>query len=95
MIVLLRVIQGFTIAGVPATTIAYIGEEIETKSSNIATANYISTNALGGMIGRIVTGYLSDQYKWQVSLIILTIFGVFVLLFVLITPSLLLYLDRL
>ncbi|MFC7687850.1 MFS transporter [Ureibacillus sp. GCM10028918] len=84
-ILLLRIIQGFTLAGVPAAALAYIAEEIETESRQLATALYISTNALGGMIGRIVTGYLSEQYNWQGALIIFAIFGAFVFIFVLFT----------
>lgn len=85
LIVALRFVQGFTLAGVPAAALAYIGEEIEPKSSSFATALYISTNALGGMIGRIVAGFVADRYNWQLSLNFIVIFGVFVLLIVLFT----------
>ncbi len=82
VITLLRFIQGFTLAGVPAAALAYISEEIDVKSSHIAIALYISSNPLGGMIGRVITGYYSE-INWQIAFYILSIFGAFVFLFVL------------
>lgn len=82
LVIFLRMIQGFTLAGVPATALAYIVEEIEAKSTHFATALYISCNALGGMIGRVLTAYLSEQFGWQSSIWIIVAFGVIVFLFV-------------
>ncbi|MEK4230445.1 MFS transporter [Solibacillus sp. FSL H8-0538] len=83
IILILRFIQGFTLAGVPAAAIAYIGEEIDSQYSALATSLYISCNALGGMIGRIVTAYVSEQYSWQLAFILLCIFGTVILIIVL------------
>lgn len=80
----LRLIQGFTLAGVPAASLAYIGEEIDAKVRNLATSIYISTNALGGMIGRFLAGYLSETYSWQLAISIISIFGIFVFVFIMI-----------
>ncbi len=82
VITILRFIQGFALAGVPAAALAYIGEEIDSKSSHMATALYISSNPLGGMIGRVVTGYFSE-INWQYAFYILAIFGVIVFIIVL------------
>lgn len=65
--VFLRFIQGFALAGVPAAALAYISEEIDRKDIAYATALYISSNALGGMIGRVLAGYLSDHFSWQTA----------------------------
>lgn len=82
VISLLRLIQGFTLAGVPAASLAYIGEEINHKVSNIATAIYISCNALGGMIGRFLAGFFSETHNWQLAISIILIFGIFVFIVV-------------
>jgi YNFM family putative membrane transporter len=82
VVVLLRTIQGFMLAGVPAAALAYIGEEIEPKSSHIGTSLYISCNALGGMLGRVLTGYLSESYGWQSAILIIIAFGALVFLIV-------------
>ncbi len=75
LIIILRFVQGFALAGVPAAALAYISEEIHKQFTNIATALYISFNSLGGMIGRFMTGFIAEQASWQMSLYILSIFG--------------------
>ena len=65
IIVLLRFIQGFALAGLPAASLAYLNEEIDRFSVGTATALYIASNALGGMVGRVVAGYLTDTYSWE------------------------------
>ncbi|WP_328215901.1 MFS transporter [Ureibacillus terrenus] len=85
IISLLRFIQGFALAGVPAASLAYIGEEIDSKARNLATSIYISTNALGGMIGRFLAGFLSETYSWQLTISIIMFFGMAVFIFVLMT----------
>ncbi|WP_142826973.1 MFS transporter [Planococcus soli] len=67
MLLILRFIQGFALAGVPAAALAYISEEVDRKNIAYATALYISSNALGGMLGRFLTGYLTDHFSWQIS----------------------------
>lgn len=67
VLLILRFIQGFAMAGVPAAALAYIIEEIDRKNIAYATALYISSNALGGMIGRFLTGFLTDTFSWQFS----------------------------
>lgn len=65
----LRFLQGFALAGVPAAALAYISEEIDRKNIGFATALYISSNALGGMAGRVLAGYLTDHFSWQATFI--------------------------
>ena len=83
IILVLRFLQGFVMAGVLAAALAYINEEIHGRSVNLATALYISFNGTGGMLGRFVTGYLAERWSWELSLQLLTIFGVAVFVFLL------------
>ncbi|MDN4606254.1 MFS transporter [Sporosarcina highlanderae] len=76
LILILRFVQGFALAGVPAAALAFISEEVDKQFTNVATALYISFNSLGGMFGRFMTGYIAEQATWQTSLYILSIFGV-------------------
>lgn len=82
-IIFLRFVQGFLLAGVPSTALAYISEEINKKFISVATALYISCNALGGMIGRVVTGYATEHFSWEKAFYILAASGVFVFILVL------------
>lgn len=72
---ILRFIQGFALAGVPAAALAYISEEIDRKNVAYATALYISSNALGGMLGRVLSGFLTDTFSWQATFYIFAVIG--------------------
>lgn len=75
VILILRFVQGFALAGVPAAALAYISEEIDRKNVAYATALYISSNALGGMIGRVLSGFLTDSFSWQTAFFVFAIAG--------------------
>ncbi|WP_249870258.1 MFS transporter [Oceanobacillus saliphilus] len=83
LIVLLRFIQGFALAGLPAASLAYLNEEIDRRSVGVATALYISSNALGGMAGRVVTGYVTDHYSWETAFYVFAVIGLLILVVVL------------
>ncbi|MBW3112598.1 MFS transporter [Bacillus sp. MCCB 382] len=68
MLVAGRILQGITLAGLPAVAMAYLGEEIEGKSLGMAMGLYISGNSIGGMSGRIISGVLTDYFSWHVAL---------------------------
>ncbi len=78
-LILFRFIQGFALAGLPAASLAYISEEIQRRSAGVATALYISSNALGGMLGRVTTGYVTDHYSWQTAFYVLAVVGIIIL----------------
>src|SRR5699024_2505883 len=82
LILFLRFIQGFAIAGLPSTALAYISEEIDYKHAKIAVGFYISSNAVGGMLGRVISGYLTDIYSWQTTFYIIGIIGFIIALIV-------------
>ncbi|SIS49345.1 MFS transporter [Salimicrobium flavidum] len=61
----LRFVQGVALSGLPAAALAYLHEEIDSKSVHVATALYISSNALGGMAGRVLAGAITDFFSWH------------------------------
>ncbi|WP_347861408.1 MFS transporter [Salimicrobium sp. PL1-032A] len=75
MLLLLRFIQGVALAGLPAAALAYLNEEIDRQSVHIATALYISSNALGGMACCVFAGALTDLFSWQIYFYILGALG--------------------
>ncbi|WP_188454175.1 MFS transporter [Virgibacillus oceani] len=79
LLLVLRLVQGFALAGLPAASLAYISEEIDKRSAGVATALYISSNALGGMMGRVLTGYITDHYSWEAAFYFLAGLGVLIL----------------
>lgn len=64
-----RILLGITLAGLPAVAMAYLSEEIDSKSLGMAMGLYISGNSLGGMTGRIISGILTDFFSWHVALL--------------------------
>src|SRR5699024_9614621 len=64
-VVLLRLLQGFTMAGVAGAAIAYITEEIDSTYVAFATALYIAANSAGGMAGRFLIGTLAEGKSWE------------------------------
>ena len=69
MLLLLRILQGFVFAGVPAIAMAYLGEEVEPSSLGAAMGLYISGNSVGGLSGRIIMGTVTDLFSWQIGMI--------------------------
>lgn len=68
-LLLLRCLQGFVFAGVPAIAMAYLGEEVDPKSLGVAMGLYISGNSIGGLSGRIIMGTMSDHFTWQIGMV--------------------------
>lgn len=68
-LVVLRAVQGVALAGLPATAMAYLAEEVDGPSLGSAMGLYVAGNSIGGMGGRLVTGLASDLGGWRVALV--------------------------
>jgi len=64
----LRLLQGVTLAGLPAVATAYLREELHPGTHAGAAGVYIGGTALGGMTGRLVTGLVADVAGWRWAL---------------------------
>ena len=65
-LLLLRFVQGILLAGLPATAVAYMGEEFSKRALISAVGIYIAANSLGGIAGRVVAGLLAGALgSWQ------------------------------
>jgi len=60
-LLLMRGIQGFFLAGVPAIAIAYMSDEFSRKALLLAVGLYVSANSLGGIAGRLVGGFTAES----------------------------------
>jgi YNFM family putative membrane transporter len=67
MLVGIRVLEGFALAGVPATAMAYLAEEVDKGHLGRAMGLYIAGNAIGGLSGRIIAGILAEHGGWRVA----------------------------
>lgn len=68
LLLALRALLGLALSGLPALAMAYVGEEFEPESLPTAMGLYIGGTALGGMLGRLLSGLLSDLGGWQLAL---------------------------
>ncbi|WP_434984877.1 MFS transporter [Vreelandella zhaodongensis] len=55
-LLLLRLLQGFVLGGLPAVAIAWMGDEFDKPALLSAVGLYIGANSLGGISGRVVGG---------------------------------------
>lgn len=74
-LLVVRILQGITLAGIPAVSMAYLGEEMEPSSLGMAMGLYISGNTIGGMGGRVIGGILTDMFSWKIALMGVGVFS--------------------
>ncbi|GGF34120.1 MFS transporter [Aliidongia dinghuensis] len=70
-LMVLRLLMGVALSGVPSIAMAYLGEEIDPRSVGLAMGLFIGGSGFGGMVGRVVTGALTDYASWRVALLVL------------------------
>ena len=67
-LVALRAVQGAALAGLPASAMAYLAEEVRPKALVAAIGLFVAGNSIGGMSGRIVTGWVAQPWGWRAAL---------------------------
>ncbi|MET9107985.1 MFS transporter [Streptomyces zhihengii] len=67
-LVALRAVQGAALAGLPASAMAYLAEEVRPKALVAAIGLFVAGNSIGGMSGRILTGWVAQFGGWRVAL---------------------------
>ncbi|WP_328397232.1 MFS transporter [Streptomyces sp. NBC_00390] len=67
-LVALRAVQGAALAGLPASAMAYLAEEVRPKALVAAIGLFVAGNSIGGMSGRIVTGWVAQLWGWRAAL---------------------------
>ena len=67
-LLVLRGLQGFALAGLPAVAVAYLREELHGSVSSRAIGLYVSGTAVGGLSGRLVSGFLTELGGWRTAL---------------------------
>jgi YNFM family putative membrane transporter len=68
VLLVLRLLQGVTLAGLPAVATAYLREELHADRHARAAGLYIGGTALGGMTGRLIAGAVADAAGWRWAL---------------------------
>ncbi|GAB3193062.1 MFS transporter [Geodermatophilus arenarius] len=66
-LLVLRGLQGFALAGLPAVGVAYLREELDASVSSRAIGLFVGGTAIGGLSGRVVAGALADLGGWRAA----------------------------
>ncbi|MBB1151149.1 MFS transporter [Myroides sp. NP-2] len=69
LLININLVKGICISGVSAVTLAYLAEEIDSKSIGTAISFYLAGNTFGGMFGRIIAALVSGWYNWQIAVL--------------------------
>ncbi|MYY04089.1 MULTISPECIES: MFS transporter [unclassified Streptomyces] len=67
-LIALRAVQGAALAGLPASAMAYLAEEVRPKALVAAIGLFVAGNSIGGMSGRILTGWVAQLWGWRAAL---------------------------
>ena len=67
-LVVLRAVQGAALAGLPASATAYLAEEVRPKALITAIGLFVAGNSVGGMSGRVITGWVAQEWGWRAAL---------------------------
>ncbi|MFJ5776845.1 MFS transporter [Streptomyces sp. NPDC093094] len=75
-LVALRAVQGAALAGLPASATAYLAEEVRPRALVTAIGLFVAGNSVGGMSGRIVTGWVAQEWGWRAALGVIGVLAV-------------------
>ncbi|MEU8954122.1 MFS transporter [Streptomyces sp. NPDC048518] len=67
VLIVLRAVQGAALAGLPASAMAFLAEEVRPKALVAAIGMFVAGNSIGGMSGRIVTGWVAQAWGWRAA----------------------------
>jgi MFS family permease len=65
LLLVLRAVQGVALAGLPAVAMAYLAEEVHPEHAGFTVGLYIAGNSVGCLVGRILSGVLTDAIAWR------------------------------
>ncbi|MEV0635430.1 MFS transporter [Streptomyces sp. NPDC050619] len=75
-LVVLRAVQGAALAGLPASATAYLAEEVTPKALVTAIGLFVAGNSVGGMSGRVITGWVAQEWGWRVAVGVIGVIAV-------------------
>ncbi|MFJ8788105.1 MFS transporter [Streptomyces sp. NPDC102462] len=76
VLVALRAVQGAALAGLPASATAYLAEEVRPRALVTAIGLFVAGNSVGGMSGRVITGWVAQEWGWRVAVGVIGVIAV-------------------
>lgn len=68
LLLVVRGLQGFALAGLPAVGVAYLREELHPSVASRGIGLYVGGTAIGGLSGRVLGGLLADLGGWRTTM---------------------------
>ncbi|KQO62408.1 MFS transporter [Curtobacterium sp. Leaf261] len=88
VLMVVRVLEGIALGGVPAIAVTYLGEEVRARHAALAAGTYVSGTTIGGLLGRLVAGPVADVAGWRVGTFSVAVLAtVAAVLFFLVAPE--------
>ncbi|QNS04485.1 MFS transporter [Streptomyces xanthii] len=76
VLIALRALQGAALAGLPASAMAYLAEEVRPKALVAAIGLFVAGNSIGGMSGRVVGGWIAQAWGWRAAVGVIGVMAV-------------------
>lgn len=67
-VLVLRLLEGAALGGVPALAMAYINEEVDVGAASVAAGWFVGGTTIGGLLGRVVATPVADATSWRVGM---------------------------
>ncbi|MFN3950035.1 MFS transporter [Microbacterium sp.] len=69
----IRLLEGAALGAVPAVALAYLSEEVDRRHVAAAAGSYIAGTTVGGLSGRVVSGWVGEAagWRWGVASVVL------------------------
>ncbi|PWH06223.1 MFS transporter [Brachybacterium endophyticum] len=65
VLMVIRVLEGVALGGIPAIAVVYLGEEIVRHHAAVAAGTYVAGTTIGGLLGRLVSGPVATLTGWR------------------------------
>ena len=68
LLLVLRLLEGMALGGVPALAMAYLSEEVDARSRAVAAGWFVAGTTLGGLSGRVLATPVADVLGWRAGM---------------------------
>ncbi len=75
LVLLVRLLQGVFLGGVPALAMAYLNDEVPARAAVVAAGWFVGGTTVGGLTGRIVATPVAELSSWRVGLTVVSLVG--------------------
>lgn len=75
-LIALRGLLGLALGAVPGVAMAYLAEELVPGRVSIAAGIFVAGNTVGGIVGRLLAGYVSALWGWRTGFLLVALVSV-------------------